>query len=289
MPEDNTPPPSTIMEEPYESRREETDIIGTSNGTALSAESGESRHEAPEEIQEIDEETQAPVLVEEEPAAAVPSAAEDPSVVLVTGEVVDEEQQNRNFQERFNQIIRTAPMIVVIPENDVHRTLPFSSFSRNQWIGITCALLLAMATIGILLGVLLPGKEETNMDIPQEPTTTSIPKEHSDLYALLSSVSLDGGQALLNESTSQHRSFDWLASNTNFDSYSDEKKIQHYALATLYYSTNGDNWSNSSGWLSNNDECIDWYYHAEEPVCSGDSSTLIELNLWSNNLNGSIT
>jgi hypothetical protein len=34
--------------------------------------------------------------------------------------------------------------------------------------------------------------------------------------------------------------------------------IQHYALATFYYSTNGDKWNNKSGWSSDADECK-WY------------------------------
>jgi len=104
------------------------------------------------------------------------------------------------------------------------------------------------------------------------------------LVNLLTSVSLDGGTALQSPSAPQNNALNWLAGNTNLNTYSDKKKIQRYVLATLYYSTNGGDWENNSGWLTDNDEC-GWYNDAEGPFCA-DNSLVVELDLFGNNLKG---
>jgi hypothetical protein len=77
------------------------------------------------------------------------------------------------------------------------------------------------------------------------------------LTTLLSSVLLDGGGALQTHSMPQNTVLNWLAGNADLESYSgDQKKI-------LYFSTNGDNWLVKTNWLSDRDECTDWYHDAE--------------------------
>lgn len=93
-------------------------------------------------------------------------------------------------------------------------------------------------------------------------------------------------------STAQNKALhDWLASSTNLVSYSDEKKIQHYVLATLFYSTNGDEWYDTTHWLSDNDEYT-WYKNADGPFCSNgaveDLDFYDEPRKSGNNLAGSI-
>ena len=51
----------------------------------------------------------------------------------------------------------------------------------------------------------------------------------------------------------------------------------------LCYSTNGDNWLNNTGWLTDPNEC-NWY-NAWEPFCSSDG-VVNQLILESNNLVG---
>jgi serine/threonine protein kinase len=54
------------------------------------------------------------------------------------------------------------------------------------------------------------------------PTSATLP----DLIQLLSLVSPDGGTTLATPLTPQNKAVNWLANNTNLDSYSDERKIQ---------------------------------------------------------------
>lgn len=116
------------------------------------------------------------------------------------------------------------------------------------------------------------------------PAATQPPVEQS-LIDLLSTVSADGGTALQTTSTPQRNAFTWLTGNSNLDGYSDERKIQRYALVTLYYSTNGDGWKYNTDWLSDNNEC-NWFNTALDVVCS--VGTLVGLGLSENCLGGSI-
>jgi len=143
-----------------------------------------------------------------------------------------------------------------------------------KWI-VTVVLLLVI--VGIVLGVVIPMtlKPTSTPTVPQDPLT-----------ALLSSVSFDNGTALQTSPTPQNDALKWLAGNTKLDSYSDEQKIQRYVLATLYYSTGSGSWVNSSGWITDIDEC-EWYNDAEGTFCSGNGA-VVELNLYFNNLVGTI-
>ncbi len=125
--------------------------------------------------------------------------------------------------------------------------------------------------------------------IPSTPFPTARPTPLSQLPALtqlLASASLDGGAALRTPSTPQNMALNWLAGNANLGSYTDQKKIQRFVLATLYFITDGDNWLVRTNWLSDRDECTDWYHDAEGPFCVG--GAVGELDFHGNNLAGKI-
>jgi hypothetical protein len=89
-----------------------------------------------------------------------------------------------------------------------------------------------------------------------------------------------------NASSPQARALDWLRNDPRYEVYQNLYRLnQRYALAVLYYSTNGASWYNSTGWLSNDTECswyMDSYYTCDE------SFRLSTLHLSYNALNGSI-
>jgi hypothetical protein len=117
------------------------------------------------------------------------------------------------------------------------------------------------------------------------PTSATLP----DLIELLSLVSPDRGDALRTPLMPQNNSVKWLANNSNFTQFSNTTKIQRYALGVLYYSTNGTNWSNKTGWLTDANEC-DWYHDPTLSFC--DNGTIVGLDLYKdgsgNNLVGTI-
>ena len=60
---------------------------------------------------------------------------------------------------------------------------------------------------------------------------------------------------------------------------------QRLALANLYYSTGGPDWSNNTGWLTDSPEC-EWYSSAPDNEACDANGTYVSLNLTNNGLEG---
>ncbi|GAX12086.1 hypothetical protein FisN_15Lh222 [Fistulifera solaris] len=129
-------------------------------------------------------------------------------------------------------------------------------------------------------------------DLPpiSSPTNNASPTrvpERAELFELLSSVSSDGGTNIATPGTAQYDAFNWLANDPNVTTFPDEKLIQRYSLATIYYSTNGGNWTSSQGWLTEEDECA-WFTRSTRiPVCD-ENGVFQNLDLGFNEVGGSI-
>ena len=86
------------------------------------------------------------------------------------------------------------------------------------------------------------------------------------------------------ESSDQYLAMEWLLGNTMFASYPDERKIQRWALSTLFYSLYGTDWTINNGWLSHNGnlehECT-WH-----GISCSSSGTIISINLKANRVDG---
>jgi Leucine-rich repeat (LRR) protein len=91
----------------------------------------------------------------------------------------------------------------------------------------------------------------------------------------------------VNSTSPQRQALEWLATNENLNSYPLWKRLQRYALATLYYSTNGDDWFLNNDWLSDNDECTWRSRNLLHPACDGEGR-MQSLFLNKNGLNGTI-
>lgn len=111
--------------------------------------------------------------------------------------------------------------------------------------------------------------------------------ELKELITFLSSESPDGGAALSNQGSPQFIAAKWLSEESLYQFYPDWKKLQRYAIATIYFSTGGDDWFNTNGWLSDQDEC-EWYEtRDEDDVCSSDGRFQVLYNQ-RNNLKGQL-
>ncbi|KAI2499862.1 hypothetical protein MHU86_14600 [Fragilaria crotonensis] len=131
-------------------------------------------------------------------------------------------------------------------------------------------------------------------DFPSEmPLSTPAPSEAGDatsgidptLVSLFVDLSThDDGAALKSSSTPQNDALHWLAQDPSLDSYSDEQKVQRFVLATLFYSTDGPDWVNSDGWISDINECT-WFSYTE--LCDG-SGNLLQVDLRENSLLGTL-
>jgi Leucine-rich repeat (LRR) protein len=113
--------------------------------------------------------------------------------------------------------------------------------------------------------------------------------EDMRLYDFLVEHSLDDGDNLRNPKSPQYQAFRWLSGNMDLPAYSDQRKIQRFALATLYFSTAGDEWSNNRLWLSDTNECKLWFSRiaevAGDAICNANDE-IVTLDLDYNNLSG---
>jgi flagellar basal body-associated protein FliL len=123
------------------------------------------------------------------------------------------------------------------PEAEVVEEKQQCSTRLKIWIGVL--VVLAM-TVAVVLGMVLT-REQDGMQATEAPTPS--PQEIlKELESILVRVAFDNGEALKEQSTPQNEALHWLANNTNLNLYSNATKIQRYALATLFYSTNGTSW-----------------------------------------------
>jgi hypothetical protein len=186
----------------------------------------------------------------------------------ITADVVDPEEMNRELQQRLDEELaereRNAALAEVV-------TGCWCSPRVMKLFAIGASLIIFTVVVGTVLPQVLK---------PPEMQPSPLP----GLIDLLSSVSPDGGAALKSDSTPQYDALNWLASNAKLDSYSNNKKIQRYALTTLYYGTNGKAWRVQFDWLNKDeDECG---CNSTTHACSGDD--VVMLSLWRNKLIGTI-
>jgi hypothetical protein len=243
------------------------------------------------------------------------TASHEESTVHIIAQAVDTEAENRRLREQdqirherdqLRQILKNAPIVtpVVATNSGVedgaekvhanHDDLPRSDVPKcgsngRQWFAI-CAILLIVVAIAVTFAVVLQSEPSSSGPATTAPSTE--PTTPQDLIELISSASSDGGLALSDPSTSQNMALEWLAGNPNLARYTDLEKIQCYALATLYYTTNGDSWFNNGYWLSDEDVCGKWYQSelaGDDMVvdCTSDG-VVSRIELDNNNLQGVI-
>lgn len=120
---------------------------------------------------------------------------------------------------------------------------------------------------------------------PVSPSPTFASASQQSLFSLLASASADSGLNIKIKGTPQYQAFTWLSNSSILNTLDDSRRIQRYALATLYYSTNGARWSSNNLWLSDTNECA-WFSRSSS-VCDSTGS-FINLSLGFNNLGGEI-
>jgi Leucine-rich repeat (LRR) protein len=88
--------------------------------------------------------------------------------------------------------------------------------------------------------------------------------------------------------SSQDQAQAWLDGNPNLGSVAEIRQAQQLSMATFYYATLGPTaWTDRTNWLSYSVNECQWFNFAEEDACD-DSNNLIELDLESNGLQGTL-
>jgi hypothetical protein len=171
--------------------------------------------------------------------------------------------------------------VTLVPETDradsrethgeIGRAKPISEvnfFAQPKvQLGIFVIIVLIGGGIGLTLG--LRNSDDEGIDVA--PTTaapssvpSAAPSAAPSAFAIerfRQDILPEFSQVAIQDSTSpQSKALNWLANNTELDTYENFQRLQRFALATLHYATGGENWMVSdlytSNWLSNDDECL---------------------------------
>lgn len=126
------------------------------------------------------------------------------------------------------------------------------------------------------------------------PTIAPTSVADSIVNAILAVSPASTASALQNETSPQSKALEWVLGTTpTSTTYSQSRIRQRFALATLYYSTNGHSWTNREGWPGgldgeeeSDDECFQFFNGAFSPCNSRDE--IVFLQLPGNNLQGEI-
>jgi hypothetical protein len=213
----------------------------------------------------------------------------------VLAEVVNEDEENQRIRELIDREVeerereRMMEREGEIPEAEIVEMIEKNHCISNTGVKIWCgiAVVLMVTTVAIILGTVLVPRAIMMDRASDDPPTSSPSRQEvlQELESLLSLVSFDNGTALQMPLTPQNMALNWLANNTNLDTYSDAKKIQRFALATLFYSTNGTTWYVNDTWMSNHEDECGWYNNGASLCTRG---SIDRLNLEMNNLVGKI-
>jgi len=150
---------------------------------------------------------------------------------------------------------------------------------------VTCNLLVAIG-IGtwFLLKYYVFDNNGTSTNQLINPDDTDEEKK-SELLKILLPILPDDGEGFDDSTSPQSEALDWLVKDPMLYTYDEQKISTRFALATFYYSTDGDNWTTNHLWLSDLDECL-WYTSGSENPCIEERYS--RLVLTDNNLQGTI-
>ena len=207
---------------------------------------------------------------------------------ITTAELVDPDQENQILEQRLQEELERERENAAVAE-----VVKESELKKCPWRRVACVVGVVSVAFAIALSLSLkfarPKSSETEAPTPA-PTFGPPPQEIIDLIA---PVSFDGGESLMDPFSPQSAAARWLAENAELASYSDQRKLQRYALATFYFSTNGDAWEDKQRWLSDSNECTDWWlrdFDGDEDVkldCDANNAITL-LYIQDNNLAGSL-
>ena len=205
---------------------------------------------------------------------------------ITTAELVDPDQENqileRRLQEELERERQNAAVAEVVKESEL---------KTCRWRRVACVVGFVLVALVVALSVSLTRPPKSIETAPPTPAPTYSPPPQ-EIIDLITPVSFDGGESLMDPTSPQSFAARWLAVNAELASYSDERKLQRYALATFYFSTDGDAWEDKQKWLTDSNECIDWWVEeleADDTKLECDASNAITLLLMEeNNIAGTL-
>jgi hypothetical protein len=130
------------------------------------------------------------------------------------------------------------------------------------------------------------GKPETTAPTTFPAKTSTGDSLNDSIADLLLEKSPASLESLGEQSSPQFQALQWVGSDLGQHTFSNDRIIQRWVLAVLFYSTNGDAWQNADGWLTSLDECS-WFTTSGGGICD-DQGRITHVELRDNKLEGTL-
>ncbi|KAL9188967.1 hypothetical protein ACHAXT_011457 [Thalassiosira profunda] len=91
--------------------------------------------------------------------------------------------------------------------------------------------------------------------VPTVAPSPSPTDQTEQLAADLKAASPLSEDSLGDSRSEQYEAIEWLVENANYDTFSREVKVQRWAMATMYNTLYGKEWTAKGGWLQDTSEC----------------------------------
>jgi Leucine-rich repeat (LRR) protein len=131
--------------------------------------------------------------------------------------------------------------------------------------------ILILSVIGLIVGVVVGFTLKSSSGIAAAPTSSPTQVlsnvEFFTTVRLPEILSASSKDALSNPNSPQAKAMRWIESIPLHEDLSEGRLIQRFALACIYFSTGGENWSENDSWLSDADECS-WFSTSDHTICS---------------------
>ena len=229
-----------------------------------------------------------------------PAETDSTAMVTVHAEKVDDDELEAQIRKKI--ALETVEAKVVDSQNP----------NRTRWIilSVVCLLVIIGAIIAaVVVATSNNTPSSSSNDTGMEPSlvpspvpsvqASSVPSFLPssapsfsplalEIWDILLENAPDDGVALQHTDSPQFRAYLWsIADNQNRPGGGlSPSLIQRYALATIYFATGGDNWVQSTNWLTHDKSECTWWSHrvsSENGMC-GQSGNVFYFDLHSNNL-----
>jgi hypothetical protein len=191
-------------------------------------------------------------------------------VYEVNARLVEENEDPENPEHYIFERIPEAEFAVAVATEDEGR-------KRKRLLYIAIGISVISVIVGTILGMTLSTGSTSS------PLAGTTPLQRD---AMISLIQLRSSSTNFSDSSPQSQALDWILSDlfSSSDGLSEDRLVQRFALATLYYSTNGTNWDHV-GWLNSTNECL---WDRNDIVCSPEPPEVEGLDLSEDSLSGRI-
>lgn len=169
--------------------------------------------------------------------------------------------------------------------DDFTETGRWGAVSKLEVLIVTIMVIFIAVGVTVALVLVLGGDDDGDANVPVQPAASKLLKPTEQMELIRKALDDNNVTESVWEDYRSNNPYrmaaTWIVEDDDFDSEADI--LDRYALATVYYAFEGNEWTNSTNWLTSTPICEGWF-----GVTCDDEGNVVELELSNNNLQGEI-